>query len=483
MSAIGGGLVAQPAAATHNCGDLEQLAYFSTGAVGWLYDQEVNDGKCTDNHASTSYAELDGNETKLDIYNALTGQQAQSESFDAVYDNYLQDTEPSAWMAAEIAVAEAYENGSSESVAKNQARAAIGDYYAVKEINLIESWNNTVASWMAMKETAQNQSGISGNYVTLHDGGGPWYSGSDSHSIEVITQTVTLSNGSTHDVKVIRAHVTYNSNYATTFHLSPHDGSEKVGGDTWAGQPIAFRVQPPDSNYDPLIWRNADTVASRYDSIGTQNDNLQAEVDPFVTNTWDAYDSGQINSSDVLSANTQMFRYGAEASNGSDLYTSVAALSAMGLDTPTLNGTGTMSVTYQNVEYHGLIMAREAPNGTWEANTTYNTSNINGSVFLVTTDGQKIDLEGEFRISAISSTDGSNIQNVTATKVVYKTSNTSELLNKMDRIVDLRKEVEAKQQAAAGDGSGSPIDPKYLLGGLAVIGLLAYAKGKENKGS
>ena len=68
---------------------------------------------------------------------------------------------------------------------------------------------------------------------------------------------------------------------------------------------------------------------------------------------------------------------------------------------------------------------------------------------------------------------------MTATEVVYKTSNTSEQLEKMQRISELRKEVEAKQQSAGGGGSGSPIDPKYLLGVLAIIGVLAYAQGQK----
>jgi len=351
---------------------------------------------------------------------------------------------------------------------------------------LLASWNVTVRGADTLQERAENESAISAKYVAV------------SHTSSIITgddlfdtgnASVTLTNGSSHGTATLYYKNWYsdtdagwgpNGGKGTT--ASAHmdkalpvyqDGS----GDAY--EKVRVYVEPPTQDHSQVTVINIRTFHDRWNRIEDQNDALQSEVDVFVNNTWGAYDSGQINSSDVLSRDTQMFRYGAEASNGSDLYTTVAALSQMGLDTPEPNGTGTMTVVYDNVEYHGLVMAREAPNGTWESNTTYNGSAIDGPVFLATTDGRQIDLDGEFRISSISSTDGSSIQNVTATKVVYKTSNTSELLEKMDQISELRKQVEAKQQSAGGGGSGSPIDPKYLLGALAIIGVLAYSQGQK----
>jgi len=468
---MGGGFTVQPAAATHNCGELESTAVFVTGPVGDFLDQTFNNADCTSNHKSQAIEainEADGNQTELDIYNAALQQKAEAETRTAVYDNFLSDTESAAWMRAEIAIAEAYENGSSESVAKSKARQAISEYYAVKQKNLIEEWNISITSAITLRERAMNESEVDNRllyqYSSMkgynHHGTFPI----NSDPTEVIQ--MSLVNGSDHPAVGLR--VDDGNGYAGT------KGPSFTGNDMHT----ALVVTAPNDNYDRVHYLDYQDFGDRWSAIQSQNDNLQDEVDPFVNNTWDAYESGQINSSDVLSRNTQMFRYGAEASNGSDLYTTVAALSQMGLDTPELNGTGTMTVTHDNVEYHGLVMAREAPNGTWEANTTYDGSNIDGPVFLATTDGRQIDLDGEFRISSISSTDGSSIDNVTATEVVYKTSNTSEQLEKMQRISELRKEVEAKQQSAGG-GSGSPIDPKYLLGVLAIIGVLAYAQGQK----
>lgn len=168
LSAMGGGFAVQPAAATHNCGELQSTAVFVTGPVGEFLDQTFNNADCTSNHKSQAIEDLhesDGNQTELDIYNSGLQLQADSERQRTLYQNYLNDTESAAWMRAEMAIAAAYENGSSKSLAKSKAREAINDYYAVKQANLIEEWNGTITSAHILDRTAENETGIDGYYV------------------------------------------------------------------------------------------------------------------------------------------------------------------------------------------------------------------------------------------------------------------------------------------------------------------------------
>ncbi|SHH23888.1 hypothetical protein [Halobaculum gomorrense] len=468
FSALGGGVAVQPAAATHDCSNLDSLVFFASLTI-------ANYDKCARDHQAGAVQEVRDattNQTHSDIYNAGLAHVAQTEQQRAVFANYLNDTEAAAWMQAESAVASSYQNGSAKAVAKSNARTAIADYYAVKQVNLIDSWNATVVAFKTLRQRAVNESDLSPGQIFSYDS-------QRSYTFEGTgTASVTLTNGSTRTVKTLE----FSSTGPNGFNKYPtiHVAS------SWSDSSRLYRIllKAPNSNFEDesFIGQREDWRGTWID-IQNQNSGLQAEVDPFVNNTWTAFDSGQINATDVISGVNQMTNYGVEYSEDSNLYNSVAALSNLGLDTPNLNGTGTMAVTYNSVERHGLVMAREAPNGSWSANTTYNASNISGPVFLVTTDGKKVELNGEFHVGAISSTDGSNVDNVTATKVVYKTSNTSELLEKMETIEELRKEMEAKEQAAAdgSSGSGTNIDPKYLLGALAVIGLLAYGKGQQSK--
>ena len=498
---MGGGVVVQPAAATHNCSELESTAVFITGPVGDLLDRTVNNGECTTSHTEGDVQEVRGattNQSKSDIYNAALSQKASSESYSVLYRNYLNDTESAAWMQAEIAIANAYKNGSSKAVAKSKARAAIADYYTTKQLNLIDNWEASATAFKALRERAENESNISKTYVSLgYDAswGGYLINSVNTTYLGPENVTVTTANGSNTTVEALRfkmrtgksseenppGPVTFHpaddeqTHYSWIGSVDDMDGTHHTVDLTVYGA----NVSAPNSNYEAATFMNFTEYRQQYKRTQTLNDALQSEVDPFVDSTWEAYQAGTINSSDVLSANTQMFAYGSDYTQDDNLYNAVAALSAMGLATPDLNGTGTMAISYQGGVHHGLVMAREAPNGSWSANTTYNASQIDGPVFIVTTEGEKVDMTGEFSILDISSTDGSTVDSIQATKVVYKTSNTTELQNKIESIEELRKEMEAKEQAAAGGGSGSPVDPKYLLGALAVVGLLAYGKGQQ----
>jgi len=155
----------------------------------------------------------------------------------------------------------------------------------------------------------------------------------------------------------------------------------------------------------------------------------------------------------------------------------------MGYDTPNLTESGTMTVEYKGVSRTGVLMAQQAPNGTWGVNTTYNTSNINGTVFMATTDGKKVDFADgeEFTIVAMTAKDGSQINSTRTTKYAYKTADTQELLDMQQQLIDLRQEIEDREPSGAGFSLGSASTETVILGlaALAGAGLLA---GRGNRG-
>ncbi|MXR41012.1 hypothetical protein GRX01_06610 [Halobaculum sp. WSA2] len=490
FSAFAGGVGVQPAAATHDCDNLDSLVFFASLTI-------ANYDKCAQNHNTgdiDELRELQAEQTEQDIYDAAVNQKAATESQRAVYENYLNDTQSAAWMQAEIAIAEAYENGSSKALARSKAKQAIADYYAVKQRNLIESYNVSATATHVMAHRADNESNVSESFVDMRGSGlgdNVEITSGDYQDTYIkensSTYTVELANGSSAVSKTIEYRGAV-SNGGSTDTGTASAYVSGVDSDIWGGHDNAqayVRVNPPNDNFDEVRFMQPSNYWDLWTRIETQNSALQDEAGAYVNATWDDYEAGTINSSDVISGHTAMFRYSDQTMNGSgDLYSSVAALSTLGLDTPELNGTGTMELMYNGATYHGLPMARNAPNGSWEANTTYNTSDIDGPVFMVTTGGDRIELDGEFTIGSISDTDGKSIEVVETRKVVYKSANTSEYLAMQEEISELRSEVEAKQQAVGdGSSSGPDIDPMYLLGALAVIGLLAYGKGQQSKGN
>jgi len=392
-----------------------------------------------------------------------------------------------AWMHAETAIANAYKNGSSKAVAKSKAKTAIANYYSRKQLNRIERWNVTVTSYNTLYETAQNQSGISAKRFLR-----PYPNDADRVEVglrETRTIDVTLANGTVvHSKAVVYEMKGYatdgDSGYSTVETRFSVKGTKILYEHQQTDIPKpeeadSLGVMSPSETHDKIRYVNATKTGQQFERSNTLNSDLQAEVDPFVNGTWTAFENGQIEASDVISRNNLMFRYGTDALNNSNasLYDSTAALSTMGLATPNINSTGTMTVEYDGVEYTGMVLAKEAPGGSWNTGTTYNTSEIGGVVVLATTDGERIDMEGEFTLTEMKNQDGDQIEETQATKVVYKTSNTSELLDKMDRIIELRQQIEAtKPKASSGGGdSGDSGGNGFLKAIASFLGISAGA--------
>lgn len=437
---LGGGSTVEPAAAIHDCSTTEKIATFSFGVGGLLGDQLLNDGKCSDSHRAQAIEDMneaDAEQTHYDIYSAGSTQRKQYETGADTATNYAQDTDSVAWMKAEAAVAEAYNNGKNASQAKAAGKAAIEDYYVTKQIQDIKRFEVIALAWNDMYQRAKNESNLNQEDVITHRASSNWDPAGTTET------TVTLANGTSYTYTTVRIYNSGGTNGYSALNLA----SDDYQNFKWFGVSA-----PPDTNFSNVRMFSLGAFDNRFNGWETQSTDLKGEVSLFVDNTYPAFQSGEIDASDLLSRNTQMFEYGTTADRD-DQYTVTAALSGMGLAAPQLNGTGTMTVQYNGSEYNGLALARNPPNGSWQVGTTYNTSNFSGPVLLATTNGETIELNGEFTVSSIKSEDGDDIQYVNTTKTVYRTTNTSELSEKLERIRELREEVESRQPKASGGGT------------------------------
>ena len=478
---------AQPAPEAGECTNLDDFVMFlSLGQVNAdsCSRQAYVDAAVSDMKAS------DANQSKVDIYVAAQQQAAGEEAFMAPMENYLQDTESVAWMKAESAIAESYANGESKAAAKANARAAISEYYNTKAINLIEQWNSTVAAHQTMRSQAVMEDGIGSNYVAAQID-------KQSHNIAYGSTsygntTISLPNGTNHGVRTLTANPNPTDSTGSSSDAGPitaHVANNAAeNGNDWDSDGYFhgleyLTVAPPNTYDEPARFGDTRKYTELWNQIDLQHSTTQSEAANFVDATWQDYETGQINASDVLSANTAMSEYGVRSANESEgLWRSTAALSMMGYDTPDLNNSGMMTVEYRNQNLTGLLMARNAPNGTWEVNTTYNTSNIDGPVFMTTTDGKKIDFADgeEFEVVAMTAKDGSQLNSTATTKYRYKTANTSELLEVQNQLMDLREEIEEREPDAGGSFNIGSTDT-MLVGLLALAGALLMMQ-NQNRG-
>ncbi|MBP2250765.1 hypothetical protein J2754_001082 [Halarchaeum solikamskense] len=433
--------------------------------------------------------QAEDNQTELDIYQALRTQKSSGQQFLDSTQNFANSSQNVAWSKGEVAYYRAVQNGSVKAVAREKAMRAIEDYFSKRQVSLYRHFTTQVETARAMHQRAVNESGVDNRTVRIAPEGSPtdddlgmrWGSGPETSEStltllnDTVIQNATYLGG--------RAGVyTPSADWSTTTWrtLSGPDHDDRHSGlytTIVVGAPEGADID----GYEFLDIRDYRSAWSHYESLSADT---KTEFTTYVNNTYPAIENGRLNASTVLSRETRMFQLGTQAKTSGSLYDSVAALSMMGLATPSLDETGTMTVSYQNRQYQGLLLAPEVPNGTWTAGTSYNATAapLNGSALLATTTGETISLDsGTFRLTAINDRNGDAIENVSTTRSNYQTTNVTKLTEQLNETQQLIEDVEARQAAGSSpsnpsdSSSGSPLDgdgPIYLVVGLSIISLL-----------
>lgn len=438
----------------------------------------------------------DDEQTELDLYSAALSQEANTDSYTTTQNNYLQDTETVAWSKAEVAIAEAYEDGKTEEQARIAAREAIKDYYASHQMNLIQTWNNSILAWNQLYERMAQEAGLSsGDEIAqltmfssndlstrIKDDSGLtniYDNRTKKHNTNVTLVNDTKASSLKYEMAVrddsvpelMRKNATITGGYVDW----PSASSDRT---------YAIGFMPTNDDYtfpdDAAVIIEISLYTEYWTEIVNQKNDLINESDAFVNTTYSDYDNNVINASDVISRNTAMFEYGTQTSNESiGFYDSVGAWAAQGYSTPDLNQTGHFEIEYKNKNHTGFLFARTPPNNEWEAGREYNASNISGPVFLARADGTKLDLSGNFTVRELVDKDGESITNVSTTQYNYKTVNSTELNDKLERLLELQEDLETQKSsgtlAAGGGGSIFGLSNAQLVGGLGAAGVAGYA--------
>jgi len=436
-----------------------------------VYDHHKNEVN-TENLRQT-----DALETKKEIYDQASIQGQNNQILATAYGNYLNDTETIALMEGKNAYIRALENGSAESVARNRAIDAVADYYSVKQQNVIASWNTSVYVANSSHYTAQNTSGIDSTYVSgvgAYDTNGNYSVDSSRYvsNFDMAPHSVTLVNASTEGVATVE--MSTESGIWTPQNFS-------FQGQTWEGDKPAWyvhnvTVEPPDSNYDQLELLDATQTRQKFAEIEQQNDVVQAQLDTFINNTYENYQQGEINSSDLVDPYLGAREYSPENSSQFQDW-SLRSLSALGLNSPqNLSNIGRMEVTTGGMTYEGILMSDGNPTGGFTVGDTYDAQNLTGSQFVALADGGAKELTGKFTLANAETSDGTVIEeneSVTYNNITYETANTSEFKALQDELDGLTAEINAKQQQQRNAGGGGLL-PDFGFGGVgAPVGLIA----------
>ena len=443
------------------------------------------DGSFADNLCSEVSYDASESYDAVSLYQAALQTDSSANQWYTLLDNYLQNTEEVAWLRAERALARAVENGSTQTAANVDVTESVKDYYTIHEINLYDKWNLHVKGADSYENEASNISGYTVfNYPTTET----WdevqdTQGSNAYveSISYVGQsnvTHTLANGSSMTVRGADFSVTVYSEYAQksnteTVTVTPFDYNKTitVAGDSGDTYPYAlsfevryWRLMAPNSDYENRNYLSLERTGRFHNDIRTQMNHVTNETDTFVANTWADFDSGNLNSTEVLSKVNLLFNYGQNTQNTENATFSEAtvALSALGVDEVGADETAYMNISYQrasnptvNVTNEGLLLSESAPGGSFQTGVWYDSNNITGPQMVVTLSGEQHTINGTFKIHDVYREDGTTISNpgLTPDSNDYQVSNTTEVQEMLDRLDTLINEYENRTTDDSGSGT------------------------------
>jgi hypothetical protein len=391
-------------------------------------------------------------QTKIEIYKSTKNHNRSNDIIMTGLENYLQDTEAIARIKGQTAYIEALENDSTETEARIAAKEAVSDYYAMHQQNLIGAWNTTMVTYDSAYQVAKNHSDVSTNFVGLDAErleSSDWEAGVDYEGLQNVS--VTLVNQSNHGIKsmYIRTYRWYpdnNNEDAVAYHNS-HPSSMFISK-TYDGASGTYRfygplIQAPSDSYDSFHLFDGQRIKEKWNQIVNQNQAIQDEMDVFVDNTFSQWESGKLNTSDFIDPHVAAAEYSPEEDFQS--WVTMKSLE-LGIAPPdNFSRVENMNISYQSDDYSGILLSKSNGTTTFEVGTTYNTTQLDGPQFFVTSEDW-FELDGEFTITAIETFDGENKTNVTYEEKDYSTADLDEFAQTMSDLTEDWKETQKRQE-------------------------------------
>ena len=444
-------------------------------------------------------AEADALETKTSIHSQAASSAQYQANFFQTWDNDANGLKTIARTEGKQAYVRALENGSSEPIARSEARQAVADYFTSRQQMLISQWNTTVITVNRSQAVADNTSNLSSGYIHIDNNDKQFVSSADnprgdpvyikaSFGAEGPAKSVPLANGST----AMSASLTW-SNFEVypNANYNDDDGSFTETSDSTVANmgKIKYQiysntgtikmddvlVKPPNENFDSVQYVKPGEYASRWSKLQQFNTEVQNNLDDFVNLTYSQWDADKIDSSDLVDPYLGAREYDPQNSSSWALRSAMA----MGINPPSnTSDIASMTVTNGGQNLSGLLMT--PGDYTLETSTVYNASNQTGTQYLFNPEtGEMQTLSGEYTINGIEGTDGSSQSSVTYENTRASATNLTEFKQRMEKNQEYLAEIEARQKALRDeldDDSGGWLEglgvPPYQAFGLAALFLL-----------
>ncbi|WP_135365888.1 hypothetical protein [Halosimplex halophilum] len=446
---------------------------------------------------ATELEAADALEAEKNVYQGAITQGQNNQILEDSYNNYLQDTETVAKMVGKNAYIRALNNGTAEAEARQEAKDAVSDYYAAKQVQLLRTWSVSMTYTETLKEQLRT-SNADPKTVQLN------YTWDDVNSDNSVVTNV--SYGATNETVLVNGTVREfdtaevmwdNTNEPASgaaplspdpYHYQQYSNGGSAGyfgliGDNLEVESLA--AFPPEQNGEDIQGYDAESylVISEYTTlwseIENQNSQVQDEMDTFVTNTYDQYQAGEITEEDLVDPYLGARQYSPEA----DYNTwAIRSLTSMGVQPPAnMSTTGTMNVTDHSTgqQLTGVLMSDGLPqSGSFEIGTRYDAKELQGYQFVVDDQGESTELTGNFTVTAVHHPNGTekNITSVEYSSINYETTSIEEYKSTLEQLQETTAQINARQERMRQSGAGVGWLPNvgdfgggFLAGGVAAF--------------
>jgi hypothetical protein len=437
------------AVASHDCTFGHSLVLSMSNTAG-LTD---NDLGCQLFHGETDTDTVDNNETANELVTRAANTIEHSEVFLTNVENQLQYVNSTARIEAQAAYYRALENGDTRSGARTKAHQAVRDFLTIKQMQLVNSWNLLTDNWGSYDQLEDDE-GLGDNFVVT--------TGTDSgNDLSTRKDTINGINGTNIEVTVV-------------------DGSAGAWFDIRDDSARTLQVATSNSTYTDQVSSEVGRYTRAWNQLQAAETKVIDEIDSYINQTYDSYQEGDVNSTDLVDANTLTQEFSPQE-HGIQSWTTLALSSTSGVDPPdNLDGLGSFTIEYNGANYTGLLLADTEQTSQIQAGSTYDGSTWNITPKVVT-DNQKVELSGNFTVHEITNQDGETLQNVTYVETNYSTTNISDFQQTLDRLEKLRTEIEARESDSGGGGALLGSSGNLILG-LAALGAIVLLMRQQNGG-
>lgn len=254
-------IAATPAAAQDDGTSTEEFACYSISSMAGPGGYLLNEA-CEDWAIDTTSYDGDAAATQTTLHGMAVSEWESQKALETIIHNYGEDTETTASLEARHAIASAYQNGSSATVADDEARKAIQAYYTQRQINTLESYSKS-QSQFAHIGNITNEPDIASDFITnpfidiSH-----YYDSIESvrYTGNLMTHNYTLLNGTTYqyqsavmEVEVVESSTHRIARFAPTFDAYNTSSGSFVFGDPSGSEDIPqSKSAAKDAGY--TVW-------------------------------------------------------------------------------------------------------------------------------------------------------------------------------------------------------------------------------------